>query len=157
MPRRRQAFEQAQSPADDENWWLSFLKSKGLISVASPPPLSITEHKSSSDEISPDMRTFIERVAERLTPISRYASIDEIKRIQQIREDVKRQLANVLGGKMDLREWFTKTRQTFNLRSYELARILYESLDGLHSAEARQLRDQWFQYMVAEMKGYGLA
>ena len=63
----------------------------------------------------------------------------------------------VLEGKKDFTEWFAEVRQALSLKSYQLAKILYDSLEGLKSREARDLREQWYDFIVAEMRGYGVS
>jgi hypothetical protein len=62
----------------------------------------------------------------------------------------------VVLGKKNLAEWFIKTRQDFNLRDFELAQILYDSLEGLKSTDAQRLREEWLQFIQKERSGYGL-
>lgn len=63
---------------------------------------------------------------------------------------------DVLEGRKDFKEWFIETRRNFNLRSYELASIIYNALDGLRSEEAVELREQWKNFVIEEAKRYGL-
>jgi hypothetical protein len=64
---------------------------------------------------------------------------------------------DVLEGRRDFEEWFTKVRQALSLKNYQLAKVLYDCLEGLRSQEARQLREQWYSYLASETRGYGLA
>jgi hypothetical protein len=53
-------------------------------------------------------------------------------------------------------EWFTNVRQMLGLKTYQLASIIYQCLEGLKSPEAKQIREDWLAYIRAEMRGYGL-
>jgi hypothetical protein len=63
---------------------------------------------------------------------------------------------DVLNGTKDFAEWFTEVKQALSLKNYQLASVIYECLQGLRSKEARELRDQWYGYIQAELKGYGV-
>ncbi len=149
-------------PNPSINYWTEFLRKMNLVGPIMEEAEEITRQavkRPPPPSLEPDMETFINRVAEKVAsaPESITLTPAEQMRLNQARQEIKNSLRDVLNGKTPLNEWFTKTRQQFNLRSYELAQIMYESLDGLKSREAKDLRDQWFQFLAAEKRGYGLA
>jgi hypothetical protein len=115
--------------------------------LSSTPPLKM-EITDSSAPLRGDMKTFAERVVNALCPPEkRYAPI--------IVKEVKT-IYDVLAERKDFSEWFNKVRQILSIKNYQLAQILYDSLEGLTSQEARQLREEWYSFIQAQMKGYGL-
>jgi hypothetical protein len=104
--------------------------------------------KPSTGVLDPEMKIFAERLIYTLCPPDKkYADI--------IVREVK-SIYDVLEGKKDFMEWFTKVRQMFSLKTYQLAGIIYQCLDGLKSPEAKQLQQEWYEYLRAELRGYGL-
>jgi hypothetical protein len=99
--------------------------------------------------ITGEMKVFAERVIYALcAPDKGYAPVI-VREVKGIYE--------VLDGRKEFDEWFTKVRQALGLKNYQLAKVLYDCLEGLKSMEATQLREQWYGFLQAEMKGYGLA
>lgn len=119
-----------------------YAKRRAAPKASNPQP---AEEESLADR---EMKIFVERVVNTLCPPEKGYS-------PRLVADV-RKLYDVLEGKLDLKEWFTNVKQALSLKPYELAAVLYESLDGLKSEEAKQLREEWRNYMIAQMKGYGL-
>lgn len=106
-----------------------------------------TEAKPSS--LTGEMKVFAERVISALCPPEKaYAPV--------IVREVKN-IYDVIEGKADFEGWFTKVRQLLSLKNYQLAKVLYDCLEGLRTREARQLREEWYSFIQAEMKGYGIA
>ncbi|MBS7248401.1 MAG: hypothetical protein QXZ14_11095 [Candidatus Jordarchaeales archaeon] len=147
MPRRKPASETLQSPADDGDWWLSFLKSRGYVSEAHAPP-SAPMMTRETPALTSEQRIFAERLIYSLCPPNKGYAPVIVKKVREI--------YSVLEGAKDFAEWFAEVRQALNLKSYQLAKAIYDSLEGLRSPEAQQLREQWYSFLVAEMKGYGL-
>ncbi|MEM2946559.1 MAG: hypothetical protein QXI87_09505 [Thermoproteota archaeon] len=133
-------------------YWEDFLKHMGFLPEFAISPKTMTE-TSSQQELSEEQKIFIDRAADKLTS-SR--TNPNWKAPPHIRDKVRRELTEVFLGKGDLAEWFTRTRQNFNLRSFELAEILYDSLKGLKSREAQSLREQWLSFIQKERTAYGL-
>lgn len=50
-------------------------------------------------------------------------------------------------GKGDLTKWFNKTRNELGLHAINLSTILYESLEGLRSKDAQELRGQFAEHL----------
>lgn len=133
---------------EDPNWWQNFLKSRGFLTETPITKTTTPMMTRETPSLSPEQRIFAERLIYALCPPDKgYAPII-VKKVKEI--------YNVLEGTKDFAEWFTETRKALNLKSYQLAKVIYDCLDGLRSPEARQLREQWYQYLVAEMRGYGL-
>jgi hypothetical protein len=109
----------------------------------------ISQTAETTPKIEGELRIFAERLINTLCPPEKgYAPIIV---------NTVRGIYDVLEGRKELGEWFTQVRQALGLKSYQLASIIYQCLDGLRSREARELRDQWFHFMQAELRGYGLA
>jgi hypothetical protein len=104
-------------------------------------------------ELGGEQLTFIDRVVDKLTS-SR--TNPNWKAPKSIRDKMRLDFTEVVLGKKNLAEWFSKTRQDFNLRDFELAQILYDSLEGLKSTDAQRLREEWLQFIQSERKSYGL-
>ncbi|MEM2849042.1 MAG: hypothetical protein QXI36_02060 [Candidatus Bathyarchaeia archaeon] len=140
MPRRKSIVQQAQESISDSNWWLTFLKSRGLISeTALAPPSSL---EAQEGQLNQDMITFAYRVAERLTPLN---GLDAQARARalKVRERFRKELENVFLGHEDFQNWFNRTRSQLGLHLVDFTQIIYESLQGLKSPEARELRKQY--------------
>jgi len=95
------------------------------------------------------MKVFAERVIYTLCPVEKGYAPVIVKEVRSIYD--------VLEGKKDFSEWFTNVRQKLSIKSYQLAQVLHDSLKGLRSEEARELRQQWQGYLETELKGYGIA
>jgi hypothetical protein len=152
----RRSKQQPIAPlAADENYWQNFISHRfGNLEAVE----KVIEKRSPSPSPPDEMEVFISRVAERLAPMPAATPLPgEMERILRIREEVKRELRDLMEGRIGLGDWFTRTRRNFNLRSYELGRIIYDALEGLRSREAREMRDQWLNYLSSEMRGYGVA
>jgi hypothetical protein len=137
------------APNNPVDYWTSALSKLGLLS---PITAEATTQTSTETETKPkvegEMKIFAERLIYTLCPAEKgYAPI--------IVRTVK-SIYDVLEGRKDFGEWFTEVRQTLSLKSFQLAQIIYQCLEGLHSREARDLREQWFNFLQAEMKGYGM-
>jgi len=149
------------TPATPENYWQTVLEKMGLVGplTAEAEHFQLAQTPTSQKPLSDEMEIFITRVAEKVAraPEGITLTPEEQMRLNRARQEIKDGLRDVLNGKASLGDWFTKTKQQHNLKSYELAQIMYESLDGLKSREAQDLKEQWFQFLVAEKRGYGLA
>ena len=131
------------------DYWTEALTKLGLLS---PITEEATQTSATPEEakqtVTGEMKIFAERLIYTLCPPEKgYAPII-VKTVKSIYD--------VLEGRKDFGEWFTQVRQALSLKSYQLAQIIYQCLEGLRSREARELREQWFNFMQAEMKGYGL-
>ena len=98
--------------------------------------------KPKSSELSEDeMKTFVYRVVERLTPLDGLDH-DSRNRALKIRVQERQELIDVLNGTIKMTDWFTKARREANIQEYELVQILVESLEGLRGEEAKELKKQ---------------
>jgi len=152
MPRRRKPEETVPDAVFD--YWgdvlvklgyrLPYLSVEQVESVQRVAPQ--TEQSESS--LPGELRIFAERLIYALCPPDKgYAP----KLVEEVRT-----IYDVLEGRRSLDEWFTSVRQMLGLKPYQLAAVIYQCLDGLRSKEARELRDQWYGYLQAELKGYGV-
>jgi hypothetical protein len=119
--------------------------------AASPPstsPQARAEVKEAFLPLTGELKIFAERVINTLCPREQGYSPVIVREVRAIGE--------VLEGRRDFAEWFTKIRQMLSLKNYQLAKTLYDCLEGLRSQEAKELREQWGSFIQAEMKGYGL-
>jgi hypothetical protein len=118
------------------------------MSWAFKPRRTLPRRVVSTEGLDPEMKIFAERLIYTLCPPDKkYADV--------IVREVK-SIYDVLEGKKDFMEWFTKVRQMFSLKTYQLAGIVYQCLDGLKSPEAKRLQQEWYEYLRAELRGYGL-
>ena len=155
MPRRKKTVIET-TPIVTGNYWDEVLIKLGYKLPYLQPEQIAVQPTAPPEPESNDLKIFIQRVAEKLTvPANIQLTPIEQARVKKVQEEIKRGLIDVLEGRRELGDWFTETRKNFNLKSYELAQILYESLEGLRSREAQELRDHWFQFLVAERKAYG--
>lgn len=146
MPTKKKLEPRPLVPQPD--YWERFLESLNLIgSITQETEVSkmlITATTPlKSVELTPDQWTFCYRVSERLTgPMDHFLDRAGRSRVLKIRQQTLEELEGVFKEKETMEEWFTRTRQKFNLKEYELTGILYESLEGLKSEEAKELKEQ---------------
>jgi hypothetical protein len=131
------------------DYWTEALTKLGLLS---PITEEVTQASATPEEAKPtitgEMKIFAERLIYSLCPPEKgYAPII-VKTVKSIYD--------VLEGRKDFGEWFTQVRQALSLKSFQLAQIIYQCLEGLRSREARELREQWFNFIQAELRGYGV-
>jgi len=146
MPRRNQT---ANTPAMF-NYWEDALKKLGLLSsiTAEVTQYAASASPESQPKVEGELKIFAERLIYALCPPEKGYAPMIVKTVKSIYD--------VLEGRKDFGDWFTEVRQALSLKSYQLAQIIYQCLEGLRSREARELREQWFNFMQAEMRGYGL-
>jgi hypothetical protein len=145
MPRRKQEVQPV--TVADSDPWQSFLEAMHLVGGIAVEE-NLTEAKETKPKVQGEMKIFAERLIYALCPPEKgYAPII-VKTVKSI--------YNVLEGRKDFGEWFTQVRQALSLKSYQLAQIIYQCLEGLRSREARELREQWFNFLQAELRGYGV-
>lgn len=104
-----------------------------------------------------DLRVFINRVGEKVVPIHADYTPAIKKSLTYTRSRVKKELAAVFGGKQTFDKWFTKTRRDLAIHQIDLTQILYDSLEGLQSREARDMRKQYEQALLAIKASYNPA
>jgi len=94
--------------------------------------------------LSADMLIFITRVAEGIAPTT---GLDEesAARARKVQEQFRRELVDVFQGRGSFNKWFDRTKTNLGLHSQKFMKILYESLEGLRSDEAKELRQQYGQ------------
>jgi hypothetical protein len=147
MPYRKQLPPLKTTP--DRDYWIKFLANQGLISeVPIEEPISSRPVKPSEPEgeLSPDMFTFTYRVAERLTSLDGLPE-DARSRALKVREQIRQDLRDVFLGKESFDVWFNRTKTQHGLHTMTFVRILYDSLDGLKSEDARGLRAEYGQML----------
>lgn len=131
-------------PKLNRNYWRNFLLNRKIVSpltedfeeqreVTRPKPAAPTP-------VEDEMQTFIDRVTERLIPIHQDYPAHIKKRLLDNRKRYRRELLDILNGKGKIEKWFDKTRNELGLHAITLTTILYESLKGLKSKEAKELR-----------------
>jgi len=106
------------------------------------------------DDADVDQTTFINRVIDRIVPLHADYTPEAKKKLHVVREQYRQGLKDVFNGKGTFNKWFEKTRRTLGYHSVDLTRILYESLEGLTSTEARQMREQWGQALQDLINSY---
>ena len=102
-------------------------------------PSTETAKTSFAPAVKGDMKVFAERVIATLCPPEQGYSPVVVKEVRKIYD--------VLEEKEDFAEWFTKVRQMLSLKNYQLAKTLYDSLEGLKSQEAKELKEQWYSFV----------
>lgn len=95
--------------------------------------------------IDKDMQTFIDRMAEKLTPLQ---GLDNAGRARclGVRSQIQRDLTNVFLGREDFNKWYDRTRTNFALHNTTFMQIIADCLKGLKSAAAQDMRRE---YLVA--------
>jgi hypothetical protein len=141
----RRAKQQITPLEPDEGYWQKFISSRfgSLESVE-----KVAEKRKEPSPVSDEMRIFAERLIYALCPPEKAYAPVIIKTVKTIYA--------VLEGTKNFAEWFIEVKQALSLKNYQLATVIYECLQGLHSKEARELKDQWYGYIQAELKGYGV-
>lgn len=99
---------------------------------------------SETNGLSSDMLTFISRVAERLAP-TKGLNPEAKARCLKVQEQFRRELVEVFQGKRNFSEWYDQKKTDLGLHHYTFMKILYESLEGLKSPKAQELREQYAQ------------
>jgi hypothetical protein len=153
---RRTVPASSDSPSSGSgDYWEDFLRIKGLRGMVPAEELYSYGYSGGSGPAagagaapSGELRIFAERLIYALCPPEKGYAPLIVKEVKSIYD--------VLAGRKDFSEWFKNVRQMLSLKGYQLASVIYDCLEGLRSKEARELRDQWFGYIQAELKGYGL-
>jgi hypothetical protein len=149
QPRRekmsRRAKQQITPLEPDEGYWQKFISSRfgSLESVE-----KVAEKRKEPSPVSDEMRIFAERLIYALCPPEKGYSPGIVREVKSIYD--------VLSGTKDFEEWFTNVRRMLSLKSFQLAGVLYQCLEGLRSKEARQLQEEWRNFIASELKGYGM-
>jgi len=104
------------------------VKAKGKKKAGSPP--RETQPKKYV-ELTEEQNTWIRRVAEKLV------------KSEWVREKIRKGLAKCLKGEREFSEWFDEQKVARGLQSYELVKVLYDSLEGLSGREISGLRKQY--------------
>ena len=93
------------------------------------------------DGLDQEMTVFVRRAAEALTPVEGYEDDEAFKqRAFKVRETFIQELTDCLTGKRDFDEWFDATKTSLGKHPTEMARIMYNALEGLSSPEAIQFQ-----------------
>jgi hypothetical protein len=110
-----------------------------------------TKEMSNADR---DLLLFAQRVADKLIPnINDYEP--KIKaQLTEVRNGYVRELMGVFEGKEPMEKWFQRTKSDRGLHELDLMQMLYESLDGLQSQEARDMKKQYGEALAAMSKAY---
>jgi len=106
------------------------------------------------DDADVDQTTFIDRVIDKIVPLHADYTPDIKKKLQLVRQQYRQGLKDVFNGKGTFDKWFEKTRRTLGFHSVDLTRIIYESLEGLLSTEARQMRAQYGEALQNLINSY---
>jgi len=98
----------------------------------------------SEEELTSDMTTFINRLAQKLAPTEGLPA-DAVPRALKVQERYRKELRNVFLGKGDFNEWFNKTRTERGLHMVTFTQMIHDSLTGLKSPEAQSMREEYAQ------------
>jgi len=147
MPRKTRSTNKPSTLTPTPDYWTSFLETQNLIGhitrqIEEAPTTTIPTKNIPTEPIiiTPDQWTFIFRVAEALIPVAGY-SPEIKKKLLKTREMYRLGLEKVFREQTDFEAWFTDTRQKMGIREVELMEIVYDALEGLHSLEAKELRE----------------
>jgi len=135
-------YQKGGIPNPATNYWTEFLKNMNLIGPMMEQNIEEAYKQTRPPlppAIEPDMQTFINRVAEHLTPLTGLDSAAKLRALN-VREQFRKELTNVFLGKEDWNKWFDRTRTQLGLHTVIFMQILYRCLEGLRSSEARNLR-----------------
>ncbi len=93
------------------------------------------------DGLDKDMTVFVRRVAETLTPVDGYEDDEAFRqRAFKVRETFIQELTDCFTGKEDFDKWFDATKTSLGMHPTEMARVMYNALEGLSSPEAMQFQ-----------------
>jgi len=95
-------------------------------------------------EVTSDQRSFINRIAQKLASTTGLSG-EARQRALKVQEQFRQELTNIFLGEGDFNRWFDEKRTQLGLHTYNLTKIIYESLQGLKSPEAQSLRRQYAQ------------
>jgi hypothetical protein len=109
---------------------------------------------SNKDNGDVDQTTFIDRVIDRIIPLHQDYTPEAKRKLTNVRHQYRQGIKDVFNGKKSFNKWYEKTRKTLGIHEIDLTRILYESLEGLTSVEARQMREQWGQALQDRINSY---
>lgn len=145
-----------------EHYWKEYLESRGLLGPltyasqeqeeSSGRPL--TETPTEMSNADRDLLLFAQRVADKLIPnINDYEP--KIKaQLTEVRNGYVQELMGVFEGKEPMEKWFQRTKSDRGLHELDLMQMLYESLEGLQSQEARDMKKQYAEALAAMSKAY---
>jgi len=126
-------------------------KPQASISLRAIPRSGSAEEPLSLDQ---DLQTFIDRVINRLIPVHADYTPKIKQELQATRAKYREGLKDVFTGKGDFNTWFEKTRTSLALHQVDMTRMLYESLEGLRSQEAQQMREQYQEALQNLINSY---
>lgn len=142
------------------DYWTSFLEAQNVIghiseSLEETQTQEYSSKKSTlSTQLHPDMIEWTHRIAEALVPLENVTAPEDRKTQIQKRQQIRTELRNALTGKIDFSKWFDETKTRFSIRLPEYVRIFYESLEGLKSQEAKELRQQYGEWVEKVNREY---
>ena len=126
------------------DYWSRFLHARNLVGPIMEETRAV-EAGSPEPVVENDIQLFIDRVTQRVVPIHEDYNPNVKRKLQAVRQRYRKELTNVFNGKTSLKKWFNQTRRDIGLHQIDLTRILYESLKGLKSSEAKALRNHYAQ------------
>lgn len=148
-----------------KDYWKEYVESRGFLGPltyasqeqeeesASSSPLMETpkEEMSSADR---DLLLFAQRVGDKLIPnINDYEP--KIKaQLTEVRNGYVRELLGVFEGKETMEKWFQRTKSNRGLHQLDLMQMLYGSLEGLQSQEARDMKKQYAEALQGMSQAY---
>lgn len=106
----------------------------------------------SESGISSEMRIFINRVSEVLTPIKGYENDRGfVARALKVRSQFKKEFISVLEGKRKFQEWYDTTRISLGMREDQMDEIIYNALEGLTEPDAVNMRNMFEQKLTGRL------
>lgn len=107
-----------------------------------------------NDGLDPDQRTFIDRIMQSIIPIHADYTEEAKSNLHKVQQRYRQRLIDVFNGKGTFDKWFQQTRTTLGIHAVDLTRKICESLEGLQSLDARQMRQQWEQALQEIVSSY---
>jgi len=106
----------------------------------------------SESGVSSEMRLFINRVSEALTPLKGYeGDRGFVVRALSVRSKFKKELIAVLEGKRKFQEWYDVTRTSLGMREDQMDEIIYSALEGLTEPDAVNMRNNFEHKLMGRL------
>lgn len=153
---KRNVRQQLAPLQPDESYWQKFILHRfGSLENLENKRSIVSKAENEGGKLDRDMEIFAYRLAERLTPLDGL-DFEARQRALKVREQYRRQLERVLMGYESFEDWFSRTRTERGLHFVDFAQMIYESLQGLTSREARALREQYAEFLLKLKSAYSV-
>ena len=110
-------------------------------------PYDAVQVDGSEEGLNPEMLEFIQRTATKLTQIHPQYNPEVKSNLLEKRAKFVNELTSVFEEGEDFTAWFDRTKTRESLSRVDLMQIIYDSLEGLRSQEAREMREAYAEAM----------